>query len=338
MSGSLCVSGLSRRWPGFAFTGVDLELVQGEYFVLLGPTGAGKTLLMETVMGFHEPDSGHVSLGGGDVTLTPPERRGIGYVPQAPTLFPHMTVRGNIEFGLMVQGFMEEERRSRSGAVAKVLDIAHLLDRLPSGLSGGERQKVQLARALVMEPGLLLLDEPLSNVDAHAQGELRLYLKRIQREMRVTVLHVTHSHVEARTLADRVGVMWAGKLVQLGSVPEVYGSPMNPETAGFLGFENLFRVSQLPSGASWLRELIGSVDADADWIGWRAESTYVSGTTSEGAIEAKVLEVADLGAYRSVLLEAGIKVRASVPLGAGVDLRVGGEAYLGVDAESVRVW
>jgi molybdate/tungstate transport system ATP-binding protein len=337
MSSSLRVEGLSRRWPGFALADINLEVAEGEYFVLLGPTGSGKTLFLDTLMGFYRPDEGRLSYRGRDVTNVPPESRGIGYVPQSDTLFPHLSVRGNVEFGLKMRRVPEIERAAKVEEVSEELGIGHLLDRTPRYLSGGESQKTQLARALVTEPGLLLLDEPLSSIDAHAQGELMILLRRINRARGVSVIHVTHSHLEARTLAGEMGVMMGGQLVQSGKVDEVYGSPATPEAARFLGFENLFRLSELGGEADWLRALIGAVEGDV--VGWRAEDTVVSSVKeSPKMAEAAVVERLDLGPYSTVLLDAGVQVRATLTPEKKKTIVDCGRAFVGVKKEALRFW
>jgi len=337
VSCSLRVEGLSRRWPGFALVDIDVEVAEGEYFVLLGPTGSGKTLFLDTLMGFYRTDEGKLCYRGRDVTSLPPEARGIGYVPQSDTLFPHLSVRGNVEFGLRMRGAPERERAAKVEEVSEELGIRHLLDRKPRYLSGGEGQKTQLARALVTEPGLLLLDEPLSSIDAHAQGELMSLLRRINRARGVSVIHVTHSHLEARTLAGVMGVMMGGRLVQSGRVNEVYGSPATPEAARFLGFENLFTLSELGEEAAWLRAVIGSIEGDV--VGWRAEDTLVSDVReSPEMTEAAVVERLDLGPYSTVLLDAGVPVRATLTSEKGRAIADGGKAFVGVKKEAVRFW
>lgn len=337
MSHSLKVEGLSRVWPGFALSDINLEVAEGEYFVLLGPTGSGKTLFLDTLMGFYMPDEGRLSYRGQDITNLPPESRGIGYVPQSDTLFPHLSVRENLEFGLRMRRVPETERIDKVNEVSEELGIEHLLNRMPRHLSGGESQKTQLARALVTEPGLLLLDEPLSSIDAHAQGELMGLLRRINRALGVSVIHVTHSHLEARTLAREMGVMMGGRLIQSGRVDEVYGSPATPEAALFLGFENLFRLSELDGDAAWLRALIGAVEGDV--VGWRAENTVVSSLRgSPDKAEATVVERLDLGPYSMVLLDAGVQVRATITPEMEKSIADGGRAFIGVKKEALRFW
>ncbi len=200
---------------------VDFEMGRG-YCVLLGPTGAGKSVFLEVIAGIIRPDSGEVRLNGVDITSLPPEKRGIGFVPQDYALFPHLNVYKNIAYGLRKVVKDEKERRVRE--IAEKLGIAHLLDRKPARLSGGERQRVALARALVIQPKLLLLDEPLSAVDLRTKGVLMDELRFVQREFEVPVLHVTHDLVEAVMLADEVAVMLNGKIVEKGELKKIFST------------------------------------------------------------------------------------------------------------------
>ncbi|AAB91137.1 ATP-binding cassette domain-containing protein [Archaeoglobus fulgidus] len=221
---------------------VDFEMGR-DYCVLLGPTGAGKSVFLELIAGIVKPDRGEVRLNGADITPLPPERRGIGFVPQDYALFPHLSVYRNIAYGLRNVERVERDRRVRE--MAEKLGIAHLLDRKPARLSGGERQRVALARALVIQPRLLLLDEPLSAVDLKTKGVLMEELRFVQREFDVPILHVTHDLIEAAMLADEVAVMLNGRIVEKGKLKELF-SAKNGEVAEFLSARNLLlKVSKI---------------------------------------------------------------------------------------------
>jgi molybdate/tungstate transport system ATP-binding protein len=211
------VDNLSHSWRNFALTNIDLSIEQGSYFVLLGPTGSGKTLLLEAIAGAYRPNEGHIIVNGKNVTSLPPEKRGISYAPQNYLLFENMVVRKNVEFGLHARGIPEAERRNRTKRLLDLLGISNLADRFPRNLSGGERQRVSLARALAVEPSAVLLDEPLSAVDAATKASILDYMRRVHKETGVTVIHVTHDHLEAAAVADRIGVIRAGKIVQIGA-------------------------------------------------------------------------------------------------------------------------
>lgn len=220
---------------------INLDILDGEYFVVLGPTGAGKTVLLETIAGLYQPRRGHILLDGKDVTSMPPERRGIGFVYQDYVLFPHLNVRGNIAFGLKLRGLDRRTIEERLTAISQLLGIDHLLHRKPDTLSGGEQQRVALARALVVNPRLLLLDEPLSALDQETREVLQRELARLHRELGTTKIHVTHDFEEAVALGDRIAVMNKGQIVQMGSPEEIFRKPDSEFVARFVGVRNFFR-------------------------------------------------------------------------------------------------
>jgi iron(III) transport system ATP-binding protein len=220
---------------------VSFEAAAGELFFLLGPSGCGKTTLLRAVAGFAEIDSGEIYLGARRITNVPPHRRNTGMVFQNYALWPHMTVLENVTFGLGLRGL---SRRDQKGQGSRALEIVHmqdLADRKPNQLSGGQQQRVALARALAIKPDCLLLDEPLSNLDAKLRLEMRNEIRRIHRETDLTILYVTHDQKEALSLADRVALMRRGKIVQLGSPRELYNRPASRFAAGFLGEANFVR-------------------------------------------------------------------------------------------------
>jgi ABC-type sugar transport system ATPase subunit len=223
----------------FRLKEISMHVKDGEYMVLLGPTGTGKTVLLETIAGMHRIKSGSIFIHGRDATRLPPEKRNLGVVYQDYALFPHLTVRRNITFGLQLRG----EPRSKISRVVEemgdFLDIGTILDRRPGNLSGGERQRVALARALVLKPYVLLLDEPLSALDRSTRDRLRRELKRIHREIGVTILHITHDLTEAFFLADHLAVMKDGSILQQDTPENVLRRPRNRAVAELLGIENL---------------------------------------------------------------------------------------------------
>ena len=204
------------RIGDFAIEGICLEVRDGEYFVLTGPNGSGKTVLVKLIAGLHSPDSGEIVIKGERVTETPPWERNIGYVPQEYALFPNLTVHGNIAFGLEVRKVEKSAIEEMVRADADLLGISHLLHRMPKGLSGGEQQKVALARALSLRPTVLLLDEPVSAIDEESRDAICAELKKIQRRTRVTTIHVSHNRREAELVADRIGALKGGALTLAG--------------------------------------------------------------------------------------------------------------------------
>lgn len=236
----IALKNLHKKWKDFSLKNVNLEVEDKEYLVVLGPTGAGKTLLLETIAGFHFPDSGEIWINGENVTNIPPEKREIGFVYQDYMLFPHMTVEENVEFGLKLRGFSKNERKKAVNEVLELTGLTHLRKRLPSTLSGGEQQKTALARALVIKPKVILLDEPLSALDVNSQKMLREELKKLHKSLGITTIHVTHNHFEAYTLAEKIAMMKDGTIIQVGSPEEVFQKPKDDFIARFVGFENLF--------------------------------------------------------------------------------------------------
>ena len=238
----LHVEGLRLRAGDFQLTIDEWAIESGQYLVLVGRSGAGKTMLLETVAGLHAPDAGRVRIDGRDVTHAAPEKRGIGFVYQDCWLFPHLTVRRNIDFGLRYHGQRAGDGGLATDALAETLHIGSLLDRLPVTLSGGERQRVALARALAIRPRLLFLDEPLGTLDPATREEVAAELVNCHRTFGMTTVHVTHDHAEARMMGDQVGVMLGGRLAQTGEAERVFRRPVSVEVARFLGCENLFEA------------------------------------------------------------------------------------------------
>ncbi|QKW34784.1 ABC transporter ATP-binding protein [Actinomadura sp. NAK00032] len=222
-----------------AVRGVDLEIAQGEFFSLLGPSGCGKTTTMRMIAGFEEPTAGRVHLLGRDVTGVPPNRRDVNMVFQSYALFPHMSVFENVAFGLRRRGVPKAEITERVGDMLGIVDLAGRERRRPAELSGGQQQRVALARALVNRPRALLLDEPLGALDLKLRQAMQVELKRIQREVGITFVYVTHDQGEALTMSDRIAVMNDGLIEQLGTPREIYEHPASRFVAGFIGTSNL---------------------------------------------------------------------------------------------------
>jgi multiple sugar transport system ATP-binding protein len=231
------VQGLKKHFKSVkAVDGVDLEIKQGEFLVILGPSGSGKTTLMRMIAGLEVPTAGRILIGGEDVTDLPPRKREIGMVFQSYALYPHMSVFDNIAFPLRATGSMaDDELDEKVHWASRTLDIEHLLDRKPRQLSGGERQRVALSRALAKEPAVLLLDEPLSNLDAKLRASARDELERFQKRLGITTIFVTHDQVEAMGLGDRIVVMSTGRVRQVGTPRDVYHDSADTFVATFLG-------------------------------------------------------------------------------------------------------
>lgn len=227
MSKGIKINNLLFQIEDFREGPISLEIFGGEYFVLMGKTGSGKSLFLKAVCGFIETHKSTICLNGMEIGNYPISKRGIGYVPQGSYLFPHMKVIDNIVFALRSAGLSREKSIKEVEELIKLLEIDHLLNRKPQTLSGGERQKVALARALAARPELLILDEPVSALDEPSRHEICQVLKNIHKHYKITTVHVCHSMEECRIMADRVGIMSDGEIVQIGSLEEIIGNPVN---------------------------------------------------------------------------------------------------------------
>jgi putative spermidine/putrescine transport system ATP-binding protein len=241
MSAPVEIRGLSRRFEGgvHALCGVDLSVAAGEFVTLLGPSGSGKSTILNIIAGVDQASSGEVLIDGEPVLHRPAHRRGVAMVFQNYALFPHMTVWENVAFPLQVRGWRAAEIRDRVGRALEMTHLDELWSRRPSALSGGQQQRVALARAVVFDPRLLLMDEPLAALDRHLRDQLKFEIKRIQRELGITVLFVTHDQDEALVLSDRIVVMRDGRIEQMATPQDLYRRPANRFVAGFVGEANL---------------------------------------------------------------------------------------------------
>jgi sn-glycerol 3-phosphate transport system ATP-binding protein len=234
---ALTMSGVEKSYPGGfrAVDHLDLEVNDGEFFTLLGPSGCGKTTTLRIIAGLETPSSGKVFIGGRDYTHTHPRDRDVAMVFQSYALYPHMTVRQNLVLNLEVRKIAEREIEQRVREVSRMLGLGELLDRKPGQLSGGQRQRVALGRALIRRPNIFLMDEPLSNLDLKLRERTRTELKKLHERLRVTTIYVTHDQAEALVLSDRIGIMNAGELLQVGSPQEIYDRPADIFVAKFVG-------------------------------------------------------------------------------------------------------
>jgi multiple sugar transport system ATP-binding protein len=297
---------------------VDLEVEDGDFVVLLGPSGCGKTTLLRCLAGLEKVDNGRVLIGGRDATDLPPRRRRIAMVFQSYAVFPHLNVYKNIAFGLRMQKERKAVIRERVESSAKLLHIENLLDRYPSQISGGQRQRVAVARAIATKADVLLMDEPLSNLDALLRMEMRAELKALLRELGSTTIYVTHDQVEALSMGDRIAVMNEGRIVQLDSPLAVYDHPADTFVGGFVGTPPMnFLAAEIVAadGAGPVVNLSGgsfpagdSADSLAGRklvLGIRAESIVVERRPADGLIEAKVIVVEPLGSHNLLTVKSG---------------------------------
>jgi spermidine/putrescine transport system ATP-binding protein len=279
-AGHLTLTGLVKRFKeGVAVDGLDLDISPGEFFSLLGASGCGKTTTLRMVAGFEQPDAGSITLDGEDLIATPPHKRPVNTVFQSYALFPFMTVRENVAFGLKYQSVDRSEAQARVGKALELVEMQAFEKRKPHQLSGGQQQRVALARALVLEPTVLLLDEPLGALDAKLRKQLQVELRALQKRVRTTFVYVTHDQEEALTMSDRLAVLVDGKVEQLGTPSEIYAQPATPYVAGFMGTANLFDG------------VVKEVDGDI--------ATCMVGDL---ALRARASEVAETGADISVVI------------------------------------
>ena len=333
-------SGIEKRFgEAVALAGLDLEVPDGAFAVLLGPSGCGKTTALRILAGLETPSIGTVHIGDREVTNLPPRARDIAMVFQSYALYPHMAVGENVGYPRRIRGINGADRDRRVRAVAESLEIGHLLDRRPRQLSGGQRQRVALARAIVREPAAFLMDEPLSNLDAKLRMSTRGEIKRLQNQLGVTTLYVTHDQAEATTMADIVAVMRDGNLQQLGTPAEIYDNPSNRFVATFVGsppmsvlegalLDDWFVVgdSRIALDPEVARD--GAAGA-AVAIGLRPEDLEIVATGTPGTVPGSVFVVEPMGAETLVDVLVGetrVTVRAPrqtrYTIGENVALRI----------------
>ena len=343
-----------------ALHGLDLDTQEGEFISLLGPSGCGKTTTLRCVAGFEEPDAGSIQFDDQEVGHLPPERRDIGMVFQNYALFPHLDVRRNCAFGLAMRGVDKAQMQQRIDAVLAMVQLGDKADRYPRQLSGGQQQRVALARALVIEPRLLLLDEPLANLDAVLRDEMRVFIRDLQRRVGITTLYVTHDQAEAMVMSDRVAVMLEGRLLQLDAPEALYLRPNSVAVARFVGRSNLItgrvdalategahRVHALPAGAGpgavlRVATALGVVEAGAAQplapgqpvtISVRPEAVRF---IADGAHRGRVESVLFLGSAveHTVQCEGGVKVLVQTTSSA----RVAAGSSIAFDFEPGTPW
>ncbi|MET0748408.1 MAG: ABC transporter ATP-binding protein [Rhizobium sp.] len=282
---------------------LDLSIGRGELVALLGPSGCGKTTTMRAIAGLLTPSSGRISLDGVDITRVSANKRAIGLVFQSYALFPHLSVYENVAFGLRLKGLRGNDLDTRVGTGLASVGLAALSARKPGELSGGQQQRVALARSMVMEPKVLLLDEPLSNLDARLRLEMRTELQRVQKETGVTMIFVTHDQVEALALADRIVVMLNGGIEQIGTPEEIYNRPVSAFVADFVGFENVFAIDggrlKAASGGVALSQ---PVPSDAAGLAWRPRAVVLGG----GPFQGRVRGTSFAGNSREYLLDTSL--------------------------------
>jgi ABC-type sugar transport system ATPase subunit len=282
-----------------ALFGIDLDIEDREFVVFVGPSGCGKSTMLRAIAGLEPISTGRIAIGDVDVTDVAPSERGVAMVFQSYALFPHMTVRGNMEFGMKINGVAKAERDARVAEAARILQLGDYLDRRPAQLSGGQRQRVAIGRAIVKQPKVFLFDEPLSNLDAKLRIQMRVELETLHQDLAATMIYVTHDQVEAMTMADKIVVLNGGYIEQVGAPLELYHRPRTEFVAGFIGAPsmNFLAIEPASDGVRYGDDLIHAATAGGGApvkLGVRPEHIRVA-PAGQGAIDARVEVKEQLG-------------------------------------------
>ena len=344
----LQVRGLTKSYDGgrtHALSDVSFNLEQGRSLAVLGPSGCGKSTLLRLIAGLETPDAGDVTVDGASLTDTPPHRRGFGLMHQDLALFPHLNVRDNIAFGLRSLRWSAPDTRSRVDELLRLMRIDALADRSVDTLSGGEQQRVALARSLAPRPRLLMLDEPLGALDRHLRAELGREIRRIRDHEGVTLIYVTHDHDEAFAVADNILVLEHGRAVQHGAPEDVWLNPATPFVARFLGHANLFQCSisattgnQAEASCALGTWRVDAADGAPDCTALIPPEAVAVDPAATGSMAGTVIEVTLQGGSYDVLLDVATKhLRARVPVGSAATPEVGATVSVSIDWERARL-
>jgi multiple sugar transport system ATP-binding protein len=346
------IENVTKRFGSFiAVNDVSLTISDREFMVLLGPSGCGKTTLLRAIAGLGMADEGRISIGGRDVTYLPPRERGISMVFQSYAIFPHMTVFDNIAFGLKMQKMDRAEIDDRVHRAGEMLHIEKMLDRYPSKMSGGQRQRVAVARAIAMQSQVLLMDEPLSNLDALLRLEMRAELKRLLSELGATTIYVTHDQIEAMSMGDRIAVMRDGIIEQVDRPTTVYDTPANQFIGGFIGTppmnflegqvqrENGRSVVQIGDFSltphPLMQRILSGYDGKSIIVGIRAENMETLASPAEDALKASVLVVEPLGSQNLLTVAFGTH-RIKVSTHPSFETHADADVWLRFPADNIR--
>lgn len=344
------VENISKNMGEFFLKNVSLDVALGEYLMILGPTGAGKTILLETIAGIYPPDKGRVYLNDRDITGLPPRKRNIGMVYQDYMLFPHLNVEENIRYGMRSKKCRKQEVSQKVNKLAELLGISHLLRRHPVTLSGGEKQRISIARALIMEPEILLLDEPLSALDTETRAKLRKELRRIHDLTQTTMIHVTHSFDEAFLLGNRMAIMNNGEIVQTGDPGDVFRKPNSKFVAEFLGVTNVFKgESIIDNGNSYisingLKVISATAREGQIYASIRPEDILVSLapvlSSARNSFQGEIKEISDAGIVLRITVDAGISFVAAITRRSFFDMELnqGTKVFLTFKAADVHIF
>jgi molybdate/tungstate transport system ATP-binding protein len=347
------IRSLSNTWDEFQLRDINLKIQRGEYFVVLGPTGAGKTLLLETIAGFFSPDKGKVIMDNTDLTNISPEYRKFGFVYQDYMLFPHRSLYKNISFGLELQKLPRAEISNKVQTIAKLLKIKQLLHRYPETLSGGELQRGALARALVIEPQVLLLDEPLSALDPNTKQPIVELIKKLHNKLGITIIHITHDREEAMVMADRIAVMNEGKIVQVGKPSVIFRRPKSEFVASFVGVENIYsgkperagRITKIKVNRLeiYTTQILPSSRRTAN-VALRPEDIIITlekiPSSARNSFSGKIKGIIDKGPIIRLDVDIGVEVIVYITHQSFVDLKlnIGSEVIISFKASAVHVF
>jgi len=344
------IENISKNLGEFFLRDISFNIRDGEYFMILGPTGAGKTILLETIAGIYRPDKGKILMAGKDITYIPPKDRNISMVYQDYMLFPHLNVEQNVAFGLRLKKTPKEIIKDKVEKNSKLLNIYHLLHRYPGTLSGGEKQRIAIARAMVIEPYALLLDEPLSALDTQTRDRLRQELKRIHSITKITIVHVTHNFEEIFSLADRVAVMNEGRIIQVGRPDDIFRKPNCEFVANFVGVENLFKgKSIVENGYAHIN--IDGVDIFSTgkksgevFVSVRPEEILISKqpfkSSARNSLKGKIARIVNSGATAKVTVDTGIPFKIVITRQSleNMELKEGTTAFITFKASAVHIF
>lgn len=346
----LTLVNVSKSWHEFQLSKINLEIYDKEYFVLLGPTGAGKTLLLETIMGFHTLDSGLILIDGNKINDLKSWERNIAYLPQTSNISSEMTVRENIEYGLKRRQIAEKWKKAVDG-IMRVMGLKAIQDRKALHLSGGEKRKVALARALILEPSVILLDEPLSNIDEEKKKELQRDIKMIHNYLDLTVIHVTHDKQEAYSLADRIGIIKKGEILQVGQPQDIWSHPNSREIASFMGYENIYRGELVSQGNDYSKIKIGNEIIKV--LGCHNEKKFYAlignydielsrdyhKGINDNVLSGRVKEIIDMGSIIKVIIDIGVEVKVTMTekVFRESSIETGEKTWLKINSSDIKV-
>jgi iron(III) transport system ATP-binding protein len=346
---SLDLQQLTKRYPGVvSVDAIDLSVRHGEFVCLLGPSGCGKTTTLRMIAGFVEPDGGEIRVDGRTMSavgsVVPPERRNMSMIFQSYAIWPHMTVRDNVGYALKMKKIDNAQRTARVDELLKAAKLAAQADRYPAELSGGQQQRVALARALAAKPDILLMDEPLSNLDANLRHEMRFEIRRLHDAFQYTSIYVTHDQVEAMTMADRIVVMSAGRIEQIGTPDEVYERPESEFVARFIGASNILRVTHVDGSLVRIGDRTLAVGQGRFAGPGREMSVCVKthdvellsngANGADNVLPGVVRSQAYLGSHRDYIVDVGQELLIAAP--ARIDVPAGSRVHVRLDPERCR--